>query len=394
MRLLERYVLGELLRVFSVLVIVSTALLVFVGVYSEAKDRGLGPGQIVEILPFVAPNLLPYTIPSMMLLSVCVVYGRMAGDREIIAARAAGIHVFHLIRPSLFLGGVLSLVSLLITDQVIPWSFANIERIATLAMEDIFLDLLRTQSQANIREKGLSVTVTVMDVQDRTLILPTIRYTTRGGQTVTIQAQRANIEINLAQQHVVLHLVNGQLAMPGQATTWFKSERRTFPLPSERQKLKARSMRIVDVQATIQDAEKEKATAEQKQQLEAAFALATGNFGHLADTGMKAHVYESTVSEQRMLQMRTELHHRFAMSSSCFFFVLVGSPFAIFLARNQFLTSFLFCFVPILIAYYPIAMMAQNMSKVGQLNPAWSVWVANTLMLIAAAYFFRRVTRN
>jgi lipopolysaccharide export system permease protein len=61
------------------------------------------------------------------------------------------------------------------------------------------------------------------------------------------------------------------------------------------------------------------------------------------------------------------------------------------MARKQFLTSFLFCFLPILTIYYPISMMSQNLSKTGTLDPAWAVWSANAVMGMASSYFLRRV---
>jgi lipopolysaccharide export system permease protein len=134
MRQVERYVMMELLRVFVALITISTLLLVFVGVFGEARKFDLGIWQILQIMPFVVPSLMPYTIPATLLLTVCVVYGRMAGDNEIIAVRAAGIHIIHLMWPSFFLAGVLSIVALFLTDQIIPWAFTNIERIVTLAM--------------------------------------------------------------------------------------------------------------------------------------------------------------------------------------------------------------------------------------------------------------------
>ena len=82
------------------------------------------------------------------------------------------------------------------------------------------------------------------------------------------------------------------------------------------------------------------------------------------------------------------------MSVSCFFFVLLGSPFAILMAKNQFLTCFLFCFLPILTVYYPIAMMTQNMSKTGAIDPMWSAWLANATLLCAGVYYIRRVLVN
>jgi lipopolysaccharide export system permease protein len=64
------------------------------------------------------------------------------------------------------------------------------------------------------------------------------------------------------------------------------------------------------------------------------------------------------------------------------------------MARKQFLTTFLFCFVPILTIYYPINMMTQNLSKIGTLDPSWAVWTANGVMALAATYFLRRVVVN
>jgi lipopolysaccharide export system permease protein len=170
MRQVERYVMIELLRVFGGLITISTLLLVFVGVFGEAKKFDLGIWQILQIMPFVVPSLMPYTIPATLLLTVCVVYGRMAGDNEIIAVRAAGIHIMHLIWPSLFLAGILSVVALFLNDQIIPWSFANIERIITLALEDIIYDKLRTENQINDRDHGININVA--GVKGRTLIRP------------------------------------------------------------------------------------------------------------------------------------------------------------------------------------------------------------------------------
>ena len=106
--LLQRYILYELLKVFTFLLSILTILLVFVGVFREATMSGLGPIQALRILPYVVPNLLPFTIPATLLLTVSVVYGRMSGDQEITAAKAAGINVLSLLWPSFLLGAVLS----------------------------------------------------------------------------------------------------------------------------------------------------------------------------------------------------------------------------------------------------------------------------------------------
>jgi lipopolysaccharide export system permease protein len=392
MRLLERYVLGELLRVFGILVTIANSLLVFVGVFGQAKEHDLGYWQILQILPFVLPMLLPYTIPATLLLSVCVVYGRMAADNEIIVSRAAGINVMVLLWPSFFLGGVLSVVALLVSDQVIPWASGNIERVITLAMEDIFIDRLRTQNQINLRESGITITVT--GVRDRTLIEPVIRYVPRGGKAITVQASEARLSFDLPHQVAWLELRGAQSNLPDQQTVYVKYDRYPFPLPKRSQTLRGSNLTIHDIQTEMDRADDDKRNAQRAQAVETALSLATGDFDRLRDPEFLKYDHRIATGIDSRLRLNSDLHNRFAMAVSCLFFVLLGSPFSMVMARKQILTSFLFCFLPILTVYYPINMMTQNLSKIGALDPSWAVWSANGVMGLAAAYFLRRVMHH
>jgi lipopolysaccharide export system permease protein len=392
MRLLERYVLVELCRVFGGLLSLTTLLLVFVGVFGQVREHGLGPWQVLQILPFIVPSLLPYTIPVTLLLTVCVVYGRMAGDREIIAAKAAGIHVMSLMWPSFFLGGLLSVASLLLADQIIPWSYGNIERIVTMAMEDIFLDLLRTQNQVNIREAGVSITV--MGVQDRTLICPIFRYSPNGRSTIITQAQEAKLSFDLQRRQVLLQMKQGYVDAPGEPRLWFEVEEKPFKLPARNSRLQVRNLRLSDIALAAEKSRRDARSQQQQQALEAAFHVTTGDFHRLREDSLVIKQIKQRENLGLERRYRTEYYTRFSMSMSCLFFVLVGSPFAILAAKKQFLTSFLFVFTPILVVYYPVTMMTQNLSKTGALEPSVSVWAANFLLLIAAAFFLREVSRN
>lgn len=393
MRQLERYVMVELLRVFAALITISTLLLVFVGVFGEARRFDLGIWQILQIMPFVIPSLMPYTIPATLLLTVCVVYGRMAGDNEIIAARAAGIHIMHLMWPSFFLAGVFSVVALLLTDQVIPWAFGNIERIVALAMEDIFLDKLRTENQINGKEYGITINVT--GVRGRTLIHPTIRYTPRGGRPVTMQASEAHIEFDQKKQLVWLRIKGMQGNFNGKNQTFYLDDDRIpYPLPARDGSAGNRVMRTQDLMVKLQSEMERRTAAQQRQAIEAAFCLGLGEFERMKTPRFQEHFWIQYSASDLIRGLRTEYYNRFSLSVSSFFFILLGSPFAILMAKKQFLTSFLFCFLPILTVYYPISMMTQNMSKSGQIDPMWAAWLADGTLLIAAGYYIRRVLRN
>ena len=391
MRLLQRYILGELLRVFTFVVSILTVLLIFVGVFREISENGLGPLQALDILPYIIPSLLPFTIPATMLLSVCVVYGRMSGDQEITAAKAAGISVMSLLAPSFALGAVVSVCSLLLTDQVIPWAEANFLRVVTAAMEDILLDKLATEHQASVGQN----TISVRGVRGKTLIWPTFRYVPSGSkQAVTARAQEAELlKFDFEKREVLLRFLRTQIDIPGQGRQWAEEWEQPFPLTMNHGPAKARHSNVRDIHRKLITLEAKNAEIQQERAIAAALTLAIGDFAELGGKRLRNYAVQLESNRTEFFRHHTELHSRFALACSCFFFVLVGSPFAVLQAKRQFLTNFFLCFVPILLLYYPIVLLAMNLSKNGTVDAAWSMWVGNIIIAAVGLFVLRRVTR-
>jgi lipopolysaccharide export system permease protein len=392
MRLLQRYILGELLRVFVFVLSVLTVLLGFLGVFQQITERGLGPLQVLQVMPYLIPSLVPYTIPATLLLSVCVVYGRMAGDQEITAAKAAGISVMSLLAPSLFFGAVMSVGSLLLTDQVIPWAESKIEHIVAAGMKDIVLDLLRNQNQITIDGYAISV----RDVsEDGRLIRPTFRYAPKGKQRLTAQAREAElVRFDLEQQQVLVRFYDLQLDVPGQGRSKADEFEHFFPLQIGNQTPKARHINVRELRNELASLDAQQEDLRSRREIEAAFALATGNFKVLQNGSLNALDKRLSDNRKKYHGQRTEVQLRFAMACSCFFFVLVGSPYAVLQAKRQFLTNFMICFLPILLVYYPLVLLAKNLSSTGTTDPAWAMWVANVLVAVAGVFVLRRVTQH
>lgn len=391
MRTLQRYILIELLRVFVFVLSVMTVLLVFLGVFREASANGLGLLEIVQILPYIIPSLLPFTIPATMLLSVCVVYGRMAGDQEITAAKAAGINVLSLLWPSFFLGGLLSVCALLLTDQVTPWSEANIRRIVTAAMENILLEVLRSQHQTTGLSGG---TISVHDIRGKTLIRPTFRYFINGTQQVTARAQEARLQFDLENQQVLLQLKRAQIDVPGQGRQWLEEFEQPFPLSFGKFAPKPRHLSVQEIELKLTKLDKEITFLRNRLAIRNALLLANGHFQELSDGMVELTAAQMAELHNSYFRLRAEVHQRFALACSCFCFVLVGSPFAVLQARRQFLTNFILCFLPIVLVYYPLILLANNLSRTGTVNPVWAMWVGNGIMILAGLFVLRRVARH
>jgi lipopolysaccharide export system permease protein len=391
MKILQRYILGELLKVFVLLLSVLTVMLVFVGVFREAQENGLGTAQILQVLPFIIPSLMPYTIPATLLLSVCVVFGRLSGDQEVIATKSAGINPLSLLLPAFLLAGCLVGGSWMLTDRMIPWAMTQMQQKISDALEDIFLDRLKSTHLITDPAQGYSIFV--KDVRGKTLIHPTFQYSPRGHSTTTLQAQEATIKFDLERQVVLLNLVNCQIDAPGETTLFVTRESREFPLSQDAVDTKPRHLELSSIRKHLQKKRNEIEQRGLKRDIRAAFALGIGDFDLITSNRFREADRANDRTQISINKMNAEIHSRFALSASCLFFVFLGAPYSISQGKSQFLTTFFVCFMPILLLYYPVVLLVLTLSKSGDVDPAWAMWIPNVILLAAGSVILRRVVK-
>ncbi len=393
MKLLQRYILGELVRVFLLLVAILTVMLVFLGLFQEATERGLRLAQILQILPFVVPSMLPFTIPATLLLTVCIVYGRISGDLEVVAAKAAGISATQLLWPAFLLGGVLTASSFSLTSYVIPWAVSNIEQIVTQAMEDIFLDALAHDRHFSDPVRGFSITV--HEVQNRVLKDATFQYRTRSHEQISMRAAEASMRFDLDAKVIRILLKNARGTRSG-GDTLAELDRTelTFPLPQELARVKSRHMTLEALRRGVEEQQVAQRRKESEAAQEAAMLLMLGDFQQLSGDQLTVLQTEQRRARNQELRFRTEIHSRFSMAASCLFFVFIGGPFAMLQARRQFITTFVMCFLPILLIYYPVMFLMVNLSKNASVNPLWAMWVPNLILGCVGISVLSRVVRH
>lgn len=393
MMILHRYVLRQLLWVFALTLLSLTGMLVIVGVIGEASKNGLGPQQIRDILPYIVPSLLPFTIPATFLLTVCVVYGRLAGDNEITAVKAAGVNAMTVLWPAFIMAAVLSLGTFWLTDQVIPWARENVERVILTAMEDIFLGILREKNHFSDPDHGIAISVRA--VEGSKLIEPHFRYRLPGSPaTVNITAREATLKFDLEQQHVMLSLVEGQVVLPGGDQANVADEEYPFPLPIRSKSSPPRDLPIALLRSGMRQCRADRDALDRRQVITTAFSLSRGEYSGLFVDQQDQQTRKWNESTERFRKFYTEIHSRLALACSCFFFALVGSPFAVLQGRRQFLTSFALCFFPILVVYYPIVLVMMNLGKVAVIDPAIGMWVGNLGLGVAAWILLKRVLKH
>jgi LPS export ABC transporter permease LptG len=102
---LDRYVLRELVAPFVLATALLTFFLLIDRIYQLTElviIKGVPFHLVLQLLAFMLPSFLAHTLPMALLVAVLLVGGRMAGDLEVVAWKAAGVSLTRLLRPVLF----------------------------------------------------------------------------------------------------------------------------------------------------------------------------------------------------------------------------------------------------------------------------------------------------
>ncbi|NUQ81231.1 MAG: YjgP/YjgQ family permease [Bacteroidetes bacterium] len=106
---------------FSVLTIMFIFLLQFLMKYLDRLvGKGLGFSVLVELIGLNLAWMLVLAVPMAVLIAILMVFGKMSGDHEITALKAAGVHPLRLMLPVLILGGLVSGVMFWFNDSILP----------------------------------------------------------------------------------------------------------------------------------------------------------------------------------------------------------------------------------------------------------------------------------
>lgn len=135
MYILHRYLIGQTLKYFSIVLLVVLCLFIavdFLGNMDEFIKSGIGMARALQFVLLKIPLMLVFFIPVGLLLAVLIVFGLMRKNREILALKAAGVGVFRLLMPVLLLGMLLSTVLFGLSEGVAPLTQRKANRIKSI----------------------------------------------------------------------------------------------------------------------------------------------------------------------------------------------------------------------------------------------------------------------
>ncbi len=402
MGILQRYVISEVVRSFGLALLTMTAIFVLFMVAAQARDIGLAPGDIAHLVPYVIPSTLPYTIPVSLLFAATVVYGRLAGDNEIIAVKSAGLSVWIVLWPTVILSIGLSWWLLYAGSSWIPRCTHSAKMVLFHDLEDMFYKLLSRDREFN--HPKWPFLIKVRDVQGTKMIDPTFKHKVANVKGTNeydaiIQAKSAELHFFLQEKLVRVYLEDAELQRLVADVDVFLINNNELPIaipPDSKFNMEKKIQEFTNDELAAELAKHRHLieTARKREAIKDAFAFGAGRIErvHWGEVFQAFRDHADWI--RRCSELDTEWHLRVSMAFGSLLFVLLGAPVGIRFARRDFLSAFMTCFLPIIAGYYPLMLLGVNLSKEGQLAPIFSLWIGNLLLIIGAVIVLPTVVKH
>ncbi|WP_246109526.1 LptF/LptG family permease [Roseimaritima multifibrata] len=394
---LTRYILFEIIRIFSVALVALTMLILVIGVARQLIREGMGPMAVLELLPYVLPISLQFALPATALFAVCCVYGKMAADGEVSTVKAIGVSPVQLMKPAFIFAALLSPAAVWLGDVAVSWGEPGVRRVALHSLEEITYRVLNAE-HSYTRDKVFSISV--CGVNGKILEGPTVTLYGSGSSAPTqIMAREGQLELDPERMALILRVTDSQLIGGNSFRGEFEGED-VIEISLDGAVLKEGGSDASPSHLPLNRMRKEAIKTEKqveedrgKLAAQVGFSLLTSRWDEIARDPVQPLEGRIHGGSYRLIRLRTEPWRRWAGGFSCLCFVIVGAPLGMIARTADYWTTFGMCFLPILLLYYPLFIFGLDEAKDGNLPP-YAVWLGNVVLLGVGLLLIQRVRRH
>jgi lipopolysaccharide export system permease protein len=357
MKIIHRYIFTEILKVFAL----STMFLTMVMFLDKAMfmtdlilNRGLSMLEVGQMVLYISPIFLSITIPISVLVAAVVAFNQFSAENELVVMKSCGWSFMYLLRPVL----LFSFLAYITTNVIIFYALP----LGNQALKQMIFEIVKTRANIDIKPNVFN-----RDFDNMVLMIKEkdgqngfkgvfIADSSFKGSTKVILSEQGFIMTDPANLRIQLQLRNGSihdLAKQGEDYQIMKFDRYdlTLDIPGTDQLKKKRILKP-----------REMSISELRQQIK-----------------------QNENSAWKDDVAKVELSKRFSIPLTCILFGIIGVPLGITSRRSGKSGGFVFAVLIILIYYVGLVLM-QNFGRSGMINPYFSVWIPNIVLLIFTVY--------
>ncbi len=143
------YILIELWRLILLTLGVLVLVLAFAVAIKPLADGKIGPLEALRFMSLAVVPMLQYSLPFAAGFGATLAYHRLSADNEIVAAHASGVSHRSILAPALISGGILAVMLVVLSQQIIPAFLRSMEQMITQDIAKILVNSIqRGQSVA------------------------------------------------------------------------------------------------------------------------------------------------------------------------------------------------------------------------------------------------------
>ena len=357
MRILDRYVIREVLLPFVIALLVFTFILIVPAMmqYAEAFiAKGVATPVVLKAMATLLPSSLALSIPSALLIALLIAFGRLSADREFVAMQACGVSVARLLWPV----GILATIGWASTSYVMIEALPD----ANQAFRQIAFNVLAERAEGEVKPRVFftefpNLVIYVRDIPPEGGWNDVFMADNTPGRSQAIYLVRhGRVALNAAQRTVEMVLEDGtrHVAQPDGTYQVIKFARQVVSVSPE----------SVFPRGGPTKGDPEMTIAELQQRA-----------AELEAQGMSSH-------NQIMA-----IHRKFAIPVACLVFGVIGLALGATNRRDGKLGSFVFG-LAVIFAYYIPLTLGPALAKGHLIAPWLAVWAPNIILSLAGAALF------
>ena len=360
MRILDRYILTSILRIFIASILIFGCLYILIDMTAnldEIIDRKISAGILIKYYLSFFPIILVQTSSIACLIATLFTFSRLSNNNEIIAMRASGLNFWKITKPALCFGLIISAFVFWVNEQHVPQATENTKKIRD---ENMILKADR------IRKKMSNIeNLTFYGLKNRLYFVDSFNPNTNELNGVTI------IEYN-DNQNVTQKIVALKGKWTGIAWKFFNCQITSFDEASVTSpvKVKVYTEKLMDIQETPDDFLKQRLN------------VASMNIKEL-----KSYIdrFSKSGATRALDKLRVDMYDKIAYPFGNFVIVLLGLPFAL-MVKSRKGTTFASLGIAVAVGffYYVANAVAVAFGKGGLLPPMLAAW-ATPLLFMAMA---------
>jgi lipopolysaccharide export system permease protein len=318
----------------------------------------------MKLIVYSMPEFLRFTLPMSVMMGVLLTFIKMASDNEIIAIKACGGSIYHLMAPVVLFCGIVFLATFYTSVYGLAWgksSYKNLEReiaskgadaaIKERVFNDSITDVVFYINQVSIKDK-MFYDVFIEDMRN-----PKVRSTVvapRGKRFVSTDLKDA----------FILRLFDGMVFRVNLAdntvnTIHFNTYDITIPLERKG----------------------------------AAAKVSEKRYDEMTIAELNGIIHDGKVSRDNRRLARAELHEKFSIPFACLTLGILAMPLGLksaFSKKTSGLGLGMICFL----AFYALMAFGWSSARSRLITPSLAMWLPNIVMGLLGIYFLHRVARE